>query len=196
MYMLFLGPHGATVAWNPRGILGISRFLERVFKLFQKKNEAGSGEEIRRALNRAIKKVEDDIESYNFNTAVSALMIFLNEVENEAIDGEVKEAFVKILAPFAPHLAEELWKNFLGKNTSIHLQKWPTYDSKLIIEDKFTLVIQINGKVRDNVEVDDGVNEEEIKKLVMKREKVKNFIGARKPKRIIYVPKKIINIVI
>jgi leucyl-tRNA synthetase len=216
MYLAFLAPFYEGGDFQDRGILGITRFLERVWTFANSSPEKNkkAGKDTSKLLHKTIKKVGEDIEGLRYNTAISALMILLNNFEGHrtSVGKKEWENFLKLLAPFAPFMAEEIWSRFFvnkksrirdlrsksGRHRfeSIHLQKWPVYDPKLIIEDKFTLVIQINGKVRDNMEVDAGMGEGEIKKVVMEREKVKNFVGAGNPKRIVYIPKKIINIVV
>ncbi len=146
--------------------------------------------------NGRSKKITEDIETFHYNTAISALMILLNDLEKTGAGKEVGEIFLKLLAPFAPHITEELWGGAFGKKTSIHREAWPQYDANLIKEETFTLVIQVNGKVRDSVEAAAGVSESEAKELALGREKIKNILGSAKPKRVIYVPSKLINIVL
>ncbi|MEK7629820.1 MAG: alpha/beta fold hydrolase [Patescibacteria group bacterium] len=232
MYELFLGPHEATVSWNSRGILGVSRFLERVWKLgfgFVSRKDgvslaqplarpldsrphssnfvgdhARSGSEtlfletnLNHLLHKAIKKVTEDIESFHYNTAISALMILLNEMEKneKSIITNHLLLFLKLLAPFAPHLAEELWMA-LGNKESVHQSEWPKFDPKLIKEETFTLIIQINGKVRDQVEAKIGISESEAGKLAIKQERMKQYLAENKPKKVIFVPNRLINFVI
>ena len=222
MYELFLGPHEATVSWKSEGIMGISRFLERVWKFSQLISAAQRPEnvsqEIFRALNQTIKKIGEDIENFRYNTAISALMIFLNKIETNpgAAPLPAWEDFLKLLAPFAPHLAEEVWQQLRAEKTarahenprrsassprksafnSIHREPWPQYDEKLIKNETFTLVVQVNGKVRDSVEAPAGISESAAKELALGREKIRNILGANKPKRMIYVAGKLINIVL
>jgi len=146
-------------------------------------------------LHKTIKKVTEDIENFKFNTAISQLMIFANELDKEKqIPKEIFEKFLKILAPFSPHISEEIWEN-LGNKKSIFLSPWPKYDEKLIKEEKIILVIQVNGKVRDKVEVEADISEEEAKELVISREKVRKWIERKEIKKVIFVPKKLINFV-
>jgi leucyl-tRNA synthetase len=196
MYELFLGPHEATVSWKSEGIIGISRFLERVWRLFQETSDKGAIKGTSPLLHKTIKKITEDIETFRYNTAVSALMILLNDFEKNGAGEEAKGIFLKLLAPFAPHIAEELWREELGKKTSIHREAWPKYDAKMIKDETFALVIQVNGKVRDNVEATAGISESEANELALGREKIKNILGGAKPKRVIYVAGKLINIVV
>ena len=147
LYMAFLGPHGNQIAWNDKGIIGTRRFIERVFALpeFISKDEP---KEVTTAINKAIKKVGEDIENTAFNTAVSALMICVNTIhEHKKITKKTFEKILKILAPLAPHVTEELWSN-LGNKKSIFLSKWPAIDENFLVED-VSISIQINGKARE-----------------------------------------------
>jgi leucyl-tRNA synthetase len=202
-YLMFLAPFEQGGDFRDAGILGVERFLRRVWDAAHRagvdaRPAHGSGvQEKDRALHRAVKKVTEDIESLNYNTAISALMICLNEFErNPAPSRRHLEVFLKLLAPFAPHLAEEIWRNVLGRKTSIHREPWPAYDPKALIEDTFHLVIQVNGKARDGVEAPVGIGEAEAVRLALAREKVKGYIRAAKPRRVIYVPGRLVNFVL
>ncbi|MDI6821083.1 MAG: leucine--tRNA ligase [Patescibacteria group bacterium] len=196
MYELFLGPHEAMVSWNEKGILGISRFLERVYKFFQIENSEGKDDEnIKVLLHKTIKKVTEDINEFKFNTVISALMIFLNGVEGRELKRETKQIFLKLLAPFAPHLSEELWSK-LGNTTFIQKEPWPEYNEKFLKEDNYELVVQVNGKVRAILVVSVGIKEQEAQKLALADEKVKSFINNQKIKKVIFVPDRLINFVV
>ena len=145
---------------------------------------------------KTIKKIDEDIENTKFNTAISSLMILVNEMEKEQnISVIYYQSLLILLAPFAPHLAEELWQQ-LGHSESIFLEKWPKYDKKLIKDEMVTLIIQVNGKVRDKIEVPADISEKEARELTLKREKVKKWILGKEVKKVIFVPGKLINIVI
>lgn len=196
MYELFLGPHEATVSWNERGILGVSRFLDRVYKLFQStENEGEEDNTVRGVVHETIKKVGEDIEAFKFNTVVSALMILLNQIENKKISRETKEIFLKLLAPLTPHIAEELWHE-LGNESSIHTSAWPAFDATLVEKDLFMVVIQVNGKMRGQIETSKNITKEEIERLALLHEKVKLYTEGKMIKKVIYIPGKIINIVV
>ena len=199
LYEMFIGPFEQAVAWDPRGILGTSRFLERVWKIgvshisnsreLENKEEGG-------LLHKMIKKVTADIESMSFNTAISAMMIFINECQkHDKISYEPWKKFLLILAPFAPHLAEELWRR-LGEKTSIHKSSWPEYDEKFIEEETFELVIQVNGKLRDKVLAARGLSQKGAEKLVFERPKIKELLGSKKPVKVIFIPERLINLVV
>ena len=203
MYLCFMGPYDQGGLWNPTGILGIKRFLERVYRLtFNIKRSnidigASEAQKLKRILHQTVKKTTEDIENFRFNTAVSSLMILFNEMEKnfEILKFSNFEIFLKLLSPFAPYLTEDLWRQ-LGNKKLIHQEKWPIYDPKLIKEEKFELIIQINGKMREKISVDCGVSQKEAEKLVLEQEKVKNILGDRRIKKIIFVPDRLINIVI
>ena len=200
MYLMFIAPFEQGGDFRDEGILGIERFLNRVWKMREKvesrKWRVESGDKkLLALLHKTIRKVTDDIENLHYNTAISALMIFLNAFENEP-DAESFDLFLKLLAPFAPHMTEEIWRNVLGRKTSIHLEPWPEYDEKLTQEEKFTLVIQVSGKVRDSVEVNAGISESEALETALQIERIINAVHGVKPKRVVYVPNKLINIVL
>ena len=222
MYLAFIGPYSevGSYPWDPRGILGIRRFLDRIWALGQKLSidpriagsppanwRAGDADseikQLERLLHKTIKKVTEDIEAFRFNTAISQLMIFFNEMEkfsgksDPPVGGPDFQTFLKLLAPLAPHLAEELWQrlgNPIAK--SIHQEPWPRYNPKLIEDETFELVIQINGKVRDKVKAPIDISQKEAEVLTFSREKVKNILGANQPRRVIFIPKRLINLVV
>lgn len=194
MYELFLGPHETTVSWNDKGIMGVARFLERVWKFVHAEHRE-TAEELP-ILHRTIKKVGEDIESLRYNTAVSALMILMNELEGAGATKEQKGILLKLVAPFAPHIAEELWHELNSRAGSIHTEKWPEYDPELCAEKTINLVVQVNGKVRSAIAVPAGITEEQAKELAMSDEKVLLALRGAEPKRMIYVPGRLINIVI
>ena len=147
------------------------------------------------ALHRAIKKVGDDIETLKFNTAISALMILLNELEISApLTQSELVMFVKLLHPFAPHMAQELW-SLMGGTTYLDFEPWPEYDPKLIIEETVTLVFQVNGKIKDSAKVDVAITEDAAKNMALENAKIKIALNGQPPKRVIYVDKKLVNIV-
>ncbi len=196
MYEMFMGPLEMVKPWSTRGIIGISRFLEKVWRLFDKELGTGDkGQELEALLHKTIKKVGEDIENLRFNTAISAMMILANEAANVyMLNREFAKRYLLMLAPFAPHMAEELWQ-MIGEKPSIHRQPWPKYDPKLIVENEITIVVQVNGKLRDNILVPADASEEDIKSKASESETVKRFIQGKKIVKTIYVPKKLVNIV-
>jgi len=198
LYIMFIGPFNQAIAWDPHGIEGTSRFLNKIWNISQtaKIDKKAKNEKLERLLHKTIKKVGEDIESMGFNTAISSLMIFVNQCsEIGTIPLPVWDNFLKILAPFAPHISEELW-NKLGYKNSIFKEVWPKYDSKLIKEENFELIIQINGKLRHKISAKRGFSQKEAEKLVLAEERVKKLIGNQKIKKIIFVKDRLINIVV
>ena len=198
VYEMFMGPFDQMIPWNTKGVVGARRFLEKIYNLCEKRGAAtASDEKLKKHLHKAIKKVGDDIELMKFNTAVSCLMEFANawQVSKGSLDKKDLAELLKLLSPFAPHLAEELWLSAGFKNLCC-AQKWPKYNPKMIEEEKILLIVQINGKIRDKIEVDSGINQKEAEKLVLKSEKIKKLTEGREIKKIVFVPNKLVNIVI
>ena len=161
-----------------------------------KNEELKIGDKLERLLHRTIKKVTEDIEELKFNTAISALMILVNEIEKSpSLEIGNWKLVIKLLFPFAPHVAQDLWSQ-LGNETLLDHEDWPKHDEKLIIEEEFELLIQVNGKLRDKVMVSKNTTQEEAEKLVLGMEKIKEFVGKAKPKKIIFVAGRLINIVV
>ena len=198
LYEMFMGPFDQAISWSQQGLVGCFRFLNRVWDLFNDKNKFGqSNQEIKIKLHQLIKKVSDDIETMKFNTAVAAMMEFLNfwSQEKEKLEKGEAELFLKILSPFVPHLAEEIWHNF-GNKKSIFLEKWPKPDEKFLVEEEIEFVVQINGRVRDKLKVKINLSEEEIKEIAFASEKIKKYLAAKKINKIVFVKNKLINFVI
>ena len=196
MYEMFMGPFEDGQPWDTKGVVGVYRFLNRIWNYVGRYDgNIKPNLEAQRILNKFIKEVGEDIGRMSFNTGVSGLMKLLNELESHEISKEEYETLLKLLAPFAPHLAEELWMGVLKNKKSVHLEKWPEYDEKLLAEEKTKLVIQVNGRVRDTFEVKKGLSESEAKDLALKSENVRRHISGE-IKKIIYIKDRIINIVI
>ena len=218
MYLMFLAPFEQGGDFRDASILGVERFLKRVWKLFSNKEQGTRNkeqQELERMAHRAVKKVTEDIEDLHYNTAISQLMVLLNKMEevNPPLSHVACPMFLKLLAPFAPFMTEEIW-SYLASDSdeaptgrrgrdrskkfySIHLAPWPIYDEKLIMEDTFTLVVQVGGKVRDVVEgVAMNISEEEAYALALSREKVRAFLGGKPPRRVVYIRGRIVNIVL
>jgi len=220
LFILFAAPPEKDLEWSDEGVEGASRFLNRVWRLASDyveqikeldldnielsdldKKEA----ELNREIHQAIKKVSADLdERKNFNTAISAVMelvnaiySYLNDVEEENVEllGTAIKTAILLLAPFAPHMTEEIWFE-LGYGDSIHQQEWPDYDEEALKKDEITIVVQINGKVRDRVEVDADINEEDLKEIVLSQDKVQEYLEDKEVVKTIVVPKKLVNLVI
>ncbi len=197
LYEMFMAPFEQTVAWDTKGIVGVERFLERVWKLQAKVGEnVNDGEAARSLLHKTIKKVSEDIENFKFNTAISSMMICLNGVESEASLSQYwYMEFLKLLAPFAPHMTEEAW-NRLGGEGSIHVAIWPEYDEAFLHESTVVIAVQIGGKLRGTLELERNRGEIDVLEAVKKLEIYHRYAGEGTPKKIIFVPNKLINIVI
>lgn len=194
-YIMFMGPFDQSVAWDTNGLVGVRRFLEKVWAL-QEKIAATQNKNILTKLHQTIKKIADDIEKMAFNTAIAKMMELVNEMTREEVIGkEQYEALLKILSPFAPHIAEEIW-NELGNKKSIALEAWPEYDAELAKESTLSIALQINGKVRDEITIDAQTGDDEVKKLALASEKVQKWLEGKEPKKVIYVKGKLVSIVV
>ncbi|MBI1888588.1 MAG: leucine--tRNA ligase [Candidatus Spechtbacteria bacterium] len=207
MFLMFLGPYEFGGDWRDEGIAGIARFLKRVWTLSLKlkienekrkaidKNLKSHTNGLEKLTHKTIKKVTEDIEKLQYNTAIAGLMEYVNTLTRYTIyDIRYTEILLKLLAPFAPHLAEELWHEALGHTTSIHSEPWPTYDPEKIIEEKVQMVVQVNGKVRGEIEVDADASEDMVKNIALKDEKVRKWLDGE-PKKVIVVPWRVVSIV-
>ena len=195
-YLMFLGPLSEGGDWNGKGIIGIYRFLNRVWALAQKTKIAEQDSKLETLRHRTIKKVTEDMENLRYNTAIAALMEYSNALSQaDSISKEQIKTLLILLAPFMPFVTEELWQQ-LGNKESVHDQKWPTYNPALVQEEMMRLVLQVNGKGRDVVGAPTGITEEEAKKLALSNIQIQKWLAGKDPKRIIFVPKRLINIVI
>ncbi len=198
LYQMFMGPFDQATPWDTKGIEGAKRFNNKIWLIGQIKiSKKSQNKELEKLLHKTIKKVSEDIETMSFNTAIAALMIFINECyAQKEVPQKIWEDFLKILSPFAPHLSEELWQK-LGKKKSICLEQWPKYNKSLIQEGNFTLVIQINGKTRDTLLAPINITQDLVLELALKQENIKKYIPDKSAiKKIIFVPNKLLNIVI
>lgn len=207
LYEMFMGPLEVIKPWASNGIEGVFRFLSRVWRLYT--DEAGNIDpklleeppedkkaNVDRVLHQTIAKVTDDIEKLNFNTAISQLMVFVNEVfQLKSIGKQRAETFLILLAPFAPHIAEELWQK-TGQKESVSGADWPAFNPELAKENEIEIVFQVNGKVRSKAKVAVDTGEEDMKKLALSDENVKKHTGGKEPRKIIVVKGKIVNIVV
>lgn len=198
VYEMFMGPFEQSIAWNTNGVVGTRRFLEKVWKISHKVSvdKVAPTRELESALHKTIKKVADDIEDFKFNTAISTMMILVNSLEKEdRIARDLFKALLITLAPFAPHIAEELWSR-LGEKQSIFLATWPKYDPKKIKDELVTLAVQVNGKVRSTVALAADASESEAREAVLRDGKVVAALGGKSVKKFIYVPGRIVNCVV
>ena len=196
-YIMFMGPFDQAVEWDTNGLVGVRRFLEKVWSLQEKNSDtAASDAKTQMYLHQTIKKVTEDIDDMRFNTAIAKMMELANEMsKQEKIAAADYILFVKILSPFAPHLCEEIWSQ-LGNNGSIALEAWPEYNEALTKEQEITLAVQINGKLRDTISVDAEITEAAAKEAVLASPAVQKWLEGKEPKKIIYVKGKLISIVV
>ncbi|MEZ5405086.1 MAG: leucine--tRNA ligase [Verrucomicrobiia bacterium] len=211
LYEMFMGPLEQSKPWSMQGIRGVHNFLARVWRLFVEEKEdayqlAASIQEgdpsleANKLLHQTIKRVTEDIESMRFNTAISALMEWVNETmkrvaSTQFLSKESVETFVKLLAPLAPHLAEELWK-LLGYSKTLAYENWPQFDAQFLVEDEVEMVVQINGKVRTKLTVAVSLDEEKLKQTVLDSESIKKLLGDQPIKKWIIVRGKLVNLVV
>ncbi|MDD2486795.1 MAG: class I tRNA ligase family protein [Candidatus Gracilibacteria bacterium] len=197
MFVMFMGALEDMKPWNSNNIIGIKRFIDKVWNLQEKVSQnAGAKDELDVLMNKTIKKVGDDTANFGMNTAISQLMIFTNALEKEnEIKKEYFEKLLVLLSPYAPHLTEELWES-LGHKDSIHLESWPKYDESKLIDKIVKIAIQVNGKVRDEIEVDFDTPEENIRKIAFECENVKKHIGGAEIRKVVYVKNKLLSIVV
>jgi len=194
-YEMFIGPFVQPVPWDSKGVIGVRRFLEKVFGLADKVGEI-ENEQLVRAMHKTIKKVTEDIEAMKYNTALSQMMICANEFSiTDLIPKDLFEMFLKVLSPFTPHLTEELWEK-LGHQESITKQSWPKYDVEFVEDSEIDLVVQINGKVRDTITVPAGLKDEDLQARALASEKIKKLVEGKDVKKIIIARGRIVNIVV
>lgn len=199
LYEMFMGPLDATKPWDDKGCKGVFGFLSRTFRFLSNPENIINGEEdkeILKSLHKTIKKVESDIENLKFNTGVSEMMIFMNlAIKKGKVTSETASVFTKILAPFAPHLAEELWSLYGNKRT-ISFEQWPLFNEDYLKEDIFDYPVSVNGKMRFKIELPVGITKNEIREIVLEDERAKKWIGEATPRDVIVVPNRIVNIVL
>ena len=193
VYEMFMGPFEQEIAWSTDNMVGSRRFLEKVWKLQDKivKNKTVENKDFEILLNKTIKKVSEDILTFNFNTAISAFMILVNMAEKVELSKGDYEIILKLLAPFAPHMTEEIWAD-IGNKKSIHLERWPAYDSKKIISDEIIIVVQINGKPRANFKAPVGALQNEVEKVALVLPEVKKWLDGKQIKNKMFVKGKIL----
>jgi len=197
VYEMFMGPFDQPTPWSTQGVVGMRRFLEKVWQIGNNldNQKRTNDDDLIRLTHKTIKQVTEQIETLDLNTCISAMMILINKYKDEGCNQEVFEKFLKIFSPFAPHVSEELWQK-LDHKKSIFLEKWPEYDSELAKDSVLEVPVQINSKVRSKIFVTEDMSEEEVKKIALAEENVKKWLADQDVKKIIYVKGKIINIVV
>lgn len=194
VYEMFMGPFEQAIAWNENALVGPRRFLERVWGLREKMKKGAQPEEY--LMHKTIKKISEDIETLGFNTSVSSLMVWVNDLEKRENISEVEyRNLILLLAPFAPHITEEIW-TFLGEKGSVHQASWPKYDEKKLELEKFVYAIQVNGKVRGSMKMGRDITEEEALKKAKETTGVAKWLEGGEVRKVIIVKGKIVNIVV
>jgi leucyl-tRNA synthetase len=205
LYEMFMGPLESIKPWSMQGVEGVYRFLQKAWRMIvdadtdrlcDEVKDTDADEATLRLLNQTIKKVGDDVESFSFNTAISAMMIFVNHLSKQsARPKSVIEKFILILSSFAPHIAEELWLR-LGHKDSLAYEPWPEYDRELIKEKEIELAVQVNGKIKDRIVVAADAGEEQIKQKALSCKKVSAAMAGKEPGKIFVVKSRLVNIVV
>ena len=198
IYEMFMGPIDSAKPWDPNGIDGSKKFLDRIWRLFVEsgKVQDNPNKNLEKVYNYTVKKVTNDYENMYFNTAISQMMIFINSASKEEIlPKEYAEGFVKLLSPVAPHIAEELW-NRLGHTNTITYEAWPTFDESKLVEDSIEIPVQINGKVKATIQISKDAIENEVKAIVHENSNIQNQLKNKTIVKEIYIPNKIYNIVV
>lgn len=198
MYLLFLGPLWDSKPWDSKGILGVRRFLDKVMRFYKEggvRTDEPAVEELTQGLHKTIKKVTDDIEKLHFNTAISAMMTFVNSLQSKGLPIVEAEIFLKLLFPFAPHTAEYLWQE-MGNKDHLGFESWPVADDRLLKDELTIMAVQINGKVRDKIEIATNASEADAKKAALESESVQKHLAGAKIKKVIYVQGRIISFIV
>ena len=202
LYEMFMGPLEESVPWDEKGLHGANKWVQRVWRLLMDDNNhlrdrvsTFNDDKLTKVYNQTVKKVTEDYERMHFNTAISQLMVFVNEAYKvDDLPVEYMRGFVKMIAPIMPHMAEELWSQF-GESDTITYQSWPTYDPKALVEDEVEMIVQVNGKVRAKIKMAKDTDRDEAQQLALANEHVKKFTDGKDIKKVIVVPNKIVNIV-
>jgi leucyl-tRNA synthetase len=211
LHLMYLGPWDQGGPWNSRGITGMERFIRGAYQVVTESVDAPASDGIdderaaslRRLTHRTIQRVTTDLEDFQFNTMVAALIEFVNELKRlrdspivgSAAWREAMETLVLLMAPSTPYVAEELWER-LGKPYSVHTQDWPAFDPALTLEDLVEMVVQVNGKVRDKLTAPAGIDEDQARALALGSERVREHLGGKEPAKVIYVPGRLVNLVV
>jgi leucyl-tRNA synthetase len=203
MYLMFMGPFDATMAWNENTLMGVKRFLDRFNKYIndQVNNNTASSDEVKVLINKLVKGVTDDLSSFKFNTAIAKMMEGLNGLSNSKVEEEEIKTLIKLIAPLAPYTAEELWSLVKkNENESVHIIDWPKADPKYLVEETISIAVAINGKVRDIFEVESSKSKVESRKEIIEAakrlEKISKWIEGKDIVKEIYVPGKMVNLVV
>ncbi|WP_323704531.1 leucine--tRNA ligase [Mammaliicoccus sp. Dog046] len=202
LYEMFMGPLDAAIAWSENGLDGSRRFLDRVWRLLvteegelSSKVTTDQTPQLDKVYNQTVKKVTEDFNTLNFNTAISQMMVFINDCyKQDQINKSYVEGFVKLLSPIAPHISEELWEK-LGHDDTVTYEAWPTFDESLLVDNEVEIVIQVNGKLKDKISISKDLSKEEMEAVALENDKVKEAIEGKTVRKVIAVPQKLVNIV-
>ena len=203
LYEMFMGPLEESVPWDEKGLHGSNKWVQRVWRLLMDDNNhlrdrvsTYNDGKLTKVYNQTVKKVTDDFERMHFNTAISQLMVFVNEAYKvDVLPVEYMEGFVKMIAPLMPHLAEELWSQF-NESETITYQPWPTYDEKALVEDEVEIIVQVNGKVRAKIKMAKDADNKDVEDAALANEHVHSFVDGKDVKKVIVIPNRIVNIVV
>jgi leucyl-tRNA synthetase len=200
LYEMFLGPMDAYPDFRDSGIEGMEKFVARLWKIFSKTTNTDQplSSEVTTKLHKTIKKVTEDMYNFKYNTAIAAIMELTNVISSKGADKETLKTLCLLIAPFAPHLAEEVWVEVLGEPFSVHKAEWPKYDDSKILSDTVNITIQINGKMRDILNIEAGVSndEEKVTEMATDNEKITKWLDGKTIKKTVFVPGKLINFVV
>ncbi|QFP79216.1 leucine--tRNA ligase [Latilactobacillus graminis] len=206
LYEMFMGPLDASISWSEKGLAGARKFLDRVWRLYTEEDTdendqlsskivADNNDQLKKSYNETVKKVTEDFESMHFNVAISQLMVFINDAyKADTLPREYAEGFVKLLAPIAPHMMEELWA-MLGHSDSISYAAWPTFDPAALVANEVEVIFQVNGKLKAKVTVAKDTPKEALETMAKANEKVAEFIADKTVRKVITIPNKLVNIV-
>ncbi|MBF0842570.1 leucine--tRNA ligase [Mammaliicoccus lentus] len=202
LYEMFMGPLDAAIAWSENGLDGSRRFLDRIWRLLVTEENQLTDKvvdeqtpELDKVYNQTVKKVTEDFDTLNFNTAISQMMVFINDCyKQDKLSKAYVEGFVKMLSPIAPHISEELWAK-LGHDDTIAYEEWPTFDPSLLVDNEVEIVIQVNGKLKEKTKVSKDLSKEEMEQFALEIDKVKQAIEGKTVRKVIAVPQKLVNIV-
>ena len=197
LYEMFMGPLEASKPWSNQGVEGAYKFINRVYRIIVEANIITNEpvKELEKVYHQTVKKVTEDFENLAFNTAISQMMIFINEVYKvNKLPKEYADGFIKMISCITPHLGEELWQ-LTGHNNTIAYEAWPTYDEAKTKDNDVTIVVQVNGKLRDKIIVPINTPKEDVEKVALTSEKIQAILNGAAPKKIIVVPNKLVSIV-
>lgn len=207
LFEMFIAPYDQNTNWNTNGVPGTFRFLQRFWTLVQEylvsNQEDGENQAVLRIAHRAVHDVTDDLDGLRFNTAVASLMEAVNALYKQKVSGFAGaaswqfalESLTQLLAPFAPHIAEELWRE-LGHDSSVHVANWPVHDPAYLVEDTAIIALQVNGKLRATIEVPTSISQPELEQLALANERIQEYVGDKQPARLVVVPGKLVNVVV